>query len=102
MKNYFYRYLILLIFVCVFNIYSIQYIDENIKNTKQNVPFFMVSYLLCNDGPQFSPDLNVNNSTHLFKLINSLLESITEMGSCMERIDNSQPSYYVVFYLLNF
>lgn len=85
--------------MCVFNIYSIEYIVENIENTKQNMPFLMASYVLNNDGPQFSPDLNVDNNESFSGLVNSLLESIPEMGSCMERIDNSQPSYYVIYFI---
>jgi len=64
------------------------------------MPFFMVSYLLNNDGPQFSPDLKVDNNPNFLELVNSLLESIVEMGSCMERIDDSQPSYYVMLYII--
>lgn len=85
-----------------FNICSLRYIDENVKNKKHNMPFFMVSYLLNNDGPQFSPNLKKENDPNFFGLVNSLLESTAEIGSCMERIDDGRPSYYVKFYYYAF
>lgn len=59
----------------------------------------MVVYLLNNDGPQFFPDLEIDNEPNLLGLINSILNDIIEMGSSMKRIANGLSAYNVVFYL---
>jgi len=62
----------------------------------------MASYILMSDGPQFSPHLKIESDQNFYKLLNSLLDSTVEMGGCMQRIDDSQLSYNVKFYLYYF
>lgn len=58
----------------------------------------MASYLLNDNGPKFSPNLEIDNDPNVFGLVNSLLDDMVEMGSCMERIADNYPSYYVKVY----
>lgn len=58
----------------------------------------MVEYRLDNNGPRFSPDLEIDSDVHLLGLINSLLEDMVEMGSQMKRIADGNPPYNVEFY----
>lgn len=58
----------------------------------------MAVYLLNNDGPGFSPDLEIDNEPNLLGLINSILNDIVEMGSSMERIADGCPPYNVINY----
>lgn len=60
---------------------------------------FIIQYLLNNNDPCFSPDLNTDNEQNFLELINSLLKDIVEMGSCMERIADDYPPYNVKLYL---
>lgn len=57
---------------------------------------FLVVYLLNKDGPYFSPNLENDSEPHFYGLITSLLEDITEMGSCLERIDFNNQPYNVI------
>lgn len=58
----------------------------------------MAVYLLNNDGPRFSPDLEIDNEPNMFGLINSILDDIVEMGSSMDRIADGCHPYNVIIY----
>lgn len=58
----------------------------------------MVEYILNDNGPRFSPDLEIDSEVHLLGLINSLLEDMIEMGSRMKRIADGYPPYNVEFF----
>jgi len=57
----------------------------------------MASYLLNDDGPHFSPNFEIDKEPNFLGLVNSLLEDMVETGSCMERIADGCPPYYVKF-----
>lgn len=57
---------------------------------------FLVVYFLDNDNfPRFSPNLEIEDEPNFLGLVTSLLEDMVEMGSYMERIADSYPSYNV-------
>ncbi|VVC32244.1 Hypothetical protein CINCED_3A002285 [Cinara cedri] len=74
---------------------SLKYIFQDEENLKETTPIFVAVYLLKNNGPRFSPDLEIDNKPNLLGLINSLLNDIIEMGSSMERIADGCPPYNV-------
>lgn len=63
---------------------------------------FLVVYFLDNDNfPRFSPNLEIEDEPNFSGLVTSLLEDMVEMGSYMERIADSYPSYNVKTLILS-
>jgi len=78
-------------------IFSIQYIERDVKDEKESMPIFMVVFLLDKKGATFSPDLKTDNEPNFFGLMSALLEDMIEIGSCVERIADEYPPYNVKF-----
>lgn len=66
------------------------------NHKKEDSALFMVTYILKILGPIFSPSLEIGDDPYLLELINSLIEDIVNLGSCMERIFDEYPPYNVL------
>lgn len=79
--------------------FSLNYIGQDISGLKESTAIFNVSYLLSNDGPHFSPNLEIDSEPNFFGLVSSLLEDMVEIGSHMKRIADGYPPYNVIFFI---
>lgn len=59
----------------------------------------MILYLLENNISFFSPNLEIGGDSYFVGQMNSLLEDMVEIKSCMARVAEDNPPYNVFSYL---